>query len=80
MPKTKQDQKAAFLAHKRYLELEAIVEQMADAMRRAHMPHIATSGRFTPGMDAIWNRYIAFAQAGCRRREMSTTCVVYEEA
>lgn len=47
--------------HKLHMEQESIIEEMADAMRKAYLPYVADSGRRTPRMDWIWFKYVQFA-------------------
>lgn len=48
-------------AHKQHMEQEALITEMADAMRDADLPHVAAYGRVTPRMAVAWYRYVEFA-------------------
>lgn len=37
---------------------DEIVSGFAEAMRMADIKYIAENGRFTPGMQIYWNRYV----------------------
>jgi len=67
-------------AYLRQRELDRLAERMAHAMQTAYPPYIATTERFTLIMKIIWAEYVELMRSYCKRREMSTTCVIYEEA
>lgn len=46
-------------------ELEAIIEAMGDAMRKAYFPYVAESGRNTPKMDWVLQQYMWFTMKVC---------------
>ncbi len=43
--------------HAEIMELEHIISVLGDAMRHAHFPYVAESGRLTPGIEMALERY-----------------------
>lgn len=61
-----------FKAHLRVVELESIIDQMADAMRSASLNYIAEHNvldqipRFTPNLLSAWIRFVTFARENAK--------------
>lgn len=53
------------LSTKQKHELEAIIVEMGDAMRKAYFPYVSDSERHTPRMDWVLQRYMWFAMKVC---------------
>lgn len=53
------------LSTKQKDELESLIEQMGDAMRKAHYPYVAESGRLTPKMTWLLQQYMWWTMKLC---------------
>jgi hypothetical protein len=53
------------LSTKQKHELEDIIIEMGDSMRKAYLPYVSDSGRITPKMEWALQRYKWFAQKVC---------------